>query len=227
MKHHMRRVYGFYVNEKKIYRICDENGLLLNRPEKMKRRSKRIATNREVTGPNQLWQFDIKVEWIHGEQRPFYILGFIDVYSKLVVSNYVGLTCKAKDLASCLVQGIRSQGIENATRLVIRSDNGPQMTSDLFAEKIASISDRIEHEFIPIRTPNKNAFIESFFSILELELISVSIFENFAHAYEKIKKFIHHYNEVRIHSAIGYITPSEALNNYKRGDLNQQKTLTM
>ncbi len=32
------------------------------------------------------------------------------------------------------------------------------------------------HEFIPVRTPNKNAHIESFFSILKLEFLEVNYF---------------------------------------------------
>jgi hypothetical protein len=40
---------------------------------------------------------------------------------------------------------------------------------------LASLEEKLMHEFIPVRTPNKNAHIESFFSILELEFRRSSI----------------------------------------------------
>jgi putative transposase len=75
--------------------------------------------------------------------------------------------------------------------------------------------------------PNKNAHIESFFSILELEFLSVTYFSTFAEAYEKTHSFLRFYNTERIHGSIGDITPAEALAAYKRGELLNIKTITM
>lgn len=52
-----------------------------------------------------------------------------------------------------------------AGRPVIRSDNGPQFISHRFEEACESFG--MIHERIPPKTPNKNAHIESFHSILE------------------------------------------------------------
>jgi len=85
------------VNHKKIYRLCKENQLLLKRKKKIKQ-IKKLASNQIVTGPNQLWQFDIKYGYIHGENRHFYFLAFVDVFTKKVMGYHLGHFCKASDL---------------------------------------------------------------------------------------------------------------------------------
>lgn len=227
LKHLMRRDFRFYLNEKKIYRICLENGLLLSKRKKQGVARRRLAVNRQVTALHQVWQFDLKYGYVDGEGKFFFVLGFIDVFTRKVVGEHIGLSCKAGDLCFALQQALESEGITDDHQLVIRSDNGPQMTSKEFAQWLASLEKKLMHEFIPVQTPNKNAHIESFFSILEIEFLCVTYFTTFAEAYEKTKAFIRFYNEKRIHGSIGYITPTEAMEKLKRGDLLNIKTINM
>ncbi|MDE0119809.1 MAG: hypothetical protein OXM55_07365 [Bdellovibrionales bacterium] len=43
-----------------MYSICKENHLLLHKKQKRKREGHTVYENRVITGPYQLWQFDIK-----------------------------------------------------------------------------------------------------------------------------------------------------------------------
>jgi len=95
----------------------------------------------------------------------------------------------------------------DASNLVIRSDNGTQMTSHMFKNHTEALG--LEHEFTPPSTPNLNAFVESFFSIVETELFQEHIFESYSKAYETTVKFIKHYHERRIHGSLNYKTPLE------------------
>ena len=115
------------VNHKKIYRLCKENNLLLRRKKKVKP-FKKLAGNHKITGPNQLWQFDIKYGYIHGEDRPFYFLAFVDVFTKKVISYHIGKSCTASDIKLKLKIALRSVSEEEQKSLIIRSDNGPQMS---------------------------------------------------------------------------------------------------
>lgn len=223
----LRREHGIYVNKKKIYRICSENDLLLEQRSRHSRPARRIARNRIVTRPNQVWQCDLKYGFVDGERRFFFVLGFIDVYTRKVVGVHVGLRCQAGDLRNTLAQAILAEGITAEHGLIIRSDNGPQMTANEVSKWLAGLEEKLSHEFIPVRTPNKNAHIESFFSILELEFMSVAYFSKFSEAYEKTHAFIRFYNSERIHGAIGDITPVEAMGKYKRGELLHIKAITM
>jgi putative transposase len=184
-----------------------ENGLLLPKKKKNKRRGKRICENRKITAPNQLWQFDIKYGYIHGENRFFFLMAFIDVFSREIKGYHIGLKCSAEDIIFTLENAIKKHGIDESN-LVIRSDNGTQMTSHRFKNFIES-KKGIEHEFTPPSTPNLNAYIESFFSIVETELFQANIFETYREAYETTINFINHYNKDRIHGSLGNKTPNE------------------
>jgi putative transposase len=180
-----------------------------------------------VTAPNQVWQFDLKYGYIDGERRFFFILSFIDVFTRKIVGSHVGLRCQSGDLRNALALALRDESITAEHGLVIRSDNGPQMTANELSRWLASLEEKLMHEFIPVRTPNKNAHIESFFSILELEFLEVNYFWNFAEAYERTHAFIRFYNEERIHGSIGDITPTEAMERHKRGETLNIETISM
>lgn len=183
---YLKRRYGYIVNNKKVYRMCKENNLLL--PRKFKRKSSRtISINRQVTRPNQVWEFDIKYGYIHGENRFFYILAYIDVFSRYVVHYHIGVECKAKNLISSFSTALRKSNLSLENSLVIRSDNGPQMSSKAFYKYIAKLSKNIEHEFIPCGMPNKNAHVESFYSIIESEFIPLYYFKSFKDVYLNVK----------------------------------------
>jgi putative transposase len=206
LTHYLERDHGYIVNHKKVYRLCSENGLLLPKKKKTKRRGKKICENRNVTGPNQLWQFDIKYGYIHGENRFFFLMVFIDTFNRNIMDYHLGLQCKGSDIIFTLNNALRKDDVD-ASNLVIRSDNGTQMTSHMFKNHTEALG--LEHEFTPPSTPNLNAFVESFFSIVETELFQEHIFESYSKAYETTVKFIKHYHERRIHGSLNYKTPLE------------------
>lgn len=170
-----------------------------------------------MTAPNQLWQFDIKYGYIHGEQKWFFLLAYIDVYSKKVVGYYIGKTCKSGDLVQTLDMALKAEGITSAHQLKIRSDNGPQMSSNKFYFYLKRIEQKLVHEFIPPRTPDRNAYIEVFFSIIEIELLETRYFRNFLEAYNAVVEFINFYNKRRLHGSLGYKSPSMFLEEYENG----------
>lgn len=164
LMHFLRRDFDLIINHKKVYRLYSEAGLTLSVKKKSKRRGKKICENRTVTGPNQLWQFDIKYGYIDGENRFFFLMAFIDTFNREIKGYHIGLRCTAKDIVFALELALKKHGV-NPADLVIRSDNGTQMTSHIFSKKINKLG--LEHEFTPPETPNLNAFIESFFSIVD------------------------------------------------------------
>ena len=217
LTHYLRRDHGFYINRKKIYRICRENGLLLPRKKKPKLPWRQICINRLITKPNQLWEFDIKYGYVHGENRFFFILAFVDVYSRKVMGRYVGSRCQEGDLRNTLTEAVINARLIPEHELVIRSDNGPQMSAKAFYEHLKVLELKLSHEFIPPATPNKNAHVESFFSILEIEFLQTRYFKTLADAYQQTHKFIDFYNQRRIHGSLKFRTPNEILHDYSLG----------
>ena len=215
---------SLYVNHKKIYRLCNENNLLLfKRGDKTKKQFKKNRCNySSVTKPNQLWQFDLKYIWIHGENRWCFFLGFIDVVSKKITGWYLGKTCKAGDLVFTLNQAIKNENISNDHPLTIRSDNGPQMSSNRFYFYLKNLEKKLTHEFIPPRSPDRNAYIEAFNSILETELLTVKYFKNFEEVYGSVFRFIEFYNNRRLHGSIGNRSPKMYLDGLNNGTITPQ-----
>jgi len=56
----LRKQYKLVINKKKVYRLCKE--LYILRPQRRIKikHPRRLANNREVTSPNQLWEIDPK-----------------------------------------------------------------------------------------------------------------------------------------------------------------------
>ncbi|MGR3317783.1 MAG: transposase [Candidatus Anammoxibacter sp.] len=221
---YLYRDYGYIVNHKKVYRLCKANELLLPRRKKIsKAKGKRICQNRTVSNPNELWELDLKYGYIHGEERFYFILIIIDVFLRYVVNYHIGLSCTGKDLVLSLNRAIEDHK-PDGDQLVIRSDNGSQMTSKAFIENIKDYENEVIHELIPTATPNKNAHVEAFNSILEIEFLQVRYFNNYSQAYEETVEFIHKYNTERIHGSLKWQTPSEAREIYLGGgDLGIKK----
>lgn len=213
---YLRRDYGFYINHKKIARLLKEHGLQLAKPAKKKVPWRCIAFNRTVTVPNQLWEFDIKYGYVVGEQRFFFLLAIVDVFTRQCVGRYVGKSCKAGDLTFTLKQALEATGADPSA-LVIRSDNGPQMTSKQFHDALNKIEKNLAHEFIPPATPNKNAHVESFFALIERELLNGKYYLTFADAYDEVHAWIDFYNQRRLHGSIGDRPPNEAFTLIQQG----------
>lgn len=144
-------------------------------------------------------------------------MAFIDVFSKKAINYFIGTSVKAGDLIFTLNQALIKEGITPEHELMIRSDNGPQMSSNRFYFFLKRLEQKLSHEFIPPRTPNRNAYIEAFFSILENEWIVPRYFHTYADAYKAMVDFIEFYNNRRILGSIGNRSPKQFLADYENG----------
>ncbi len=217
LSHYLYRSHGYIVNHKKVYRLCKENKLLLPRRKKISKvKGKRVCQNHSISMPDKLWELDLNYGYIHGEERFYFILIIIDVFVRYVVNYHIGLSCTGKDLVLALNVAIERHKLDT-NQLIIRSDNGSQMTSKVFIKNIENYNNEVVHELIPPATPNKNAHVEAFNSILEIEFMQVRYFKSYSQAYEETVEFIHKYNAERIHGSLKWNTPREARNVYLNG----------
>ncbi|MGO4501124.1 transposase [Paenibacillus sp. 2RAB27] len=122
------------INHKKSYRLCKKLGLLQKKPDKKFKHPRRIAKNRLVTGPNQLWQIDIKYGYIHGYDRFFFLFDMIDVFDRCIVGYHLGSSCDAKDVCATVKRALEARVKPGEAAPVLRSDNGPQFLSHAFGE---------------------------------------------------------------------------------------------
>lgn len=106
---------------------------------------------------------------------------------------HIGLNATALDVSRLFRNALSKRNLLTGDNLpVIRTDNGPQFMAVKFEETCQEL--KLVHERIPVKTPNMNAHIEAFHSILEEECYGLNEFLNFKEAYEIISQYIEYYN---------------------------------
>ncbi len=69
--------------KKKVYRLMDENNLLLGKVIKTSGKREFVKHRKiEATKPMEHLCLDIKYVWVQGEKRNYYLLSIMDVYSR-------------------------------------------------------------------------------------------------------------------------------------------------
>ncbi|WP_165280014.1 IS3 family transposase [Paenibacillus protaetiae] len=204
----LRREYELVINKKKVYRLLDEMEMLQPQRRKRLKHPRKLANNREIKASNELWEMDIKYGYIAGEQRFFYLLCVIDVLDREIIDFHMGLSCEGKHAAGLIQRTLwQRQLFKTKQRPVIRTDNGPQFISHVF-EDVCVVHD-VTHERIPPKTPNKNAHIESFHSLLESECLQRYEFNSYQEVCETVANYIRFYNERRMHGSLYDLAPQQ------------------
>lgn len=110
-------------------------------------------------------------------------------------------------LADQLAAGDLPDDDERVPILLAVSDNGPQMRSAKTAQFMAIA--RIAQHFGRPGTPNDQAWIESFFGHLKVENPHLDTITDPAVMRAELEARKEHYNTVRLHEGIGYVTPAD------------------
>jgi transposase InsO family protein len=204
----LRRKHKLLINKKKVYRIMSEHGLLNNKPARSTARKQWIKDL--VPNPAQPLthlEFDIKYMHIHGSRRNAMMLTVLDVKSRYNVGWLLQWSIKKADVVALFEDIQRS--LPTVTRITVRSDNGSQFVSHMVRDHFATQG--IEHEFTRPATPEQNAHIESYHSIVESAICRQYTFTDLHHANAVLGRWVQFYNHERIHSGVGYTSPAEFL----------------
>jgi putative transposase len=197
---------GWPDNHKRVRRIYREEGLNLR--TKRPHRSKAARHRSEpmvLTAPNQCWSMDFVMDALFDGRR-FRALTVVDNFSRECLEIEVGQSLKAEDVVRVME---RMKLLRGTVPNRIKVDNGSEFISKAL-DKWAS-ENKVVLDFSRPGTPTDNAFIESFNGSFRDECLNVNWFLSIEDAREKIKAFKQEYNHFRPHSALGNLTPIEAL----------------
>lgn len=198
----MLRREGWQVNIKRVVRIYVEEKLSL----RLKRRKKQAASARvplpAPTGPNQTWSMDFVWDWVRSGRR-LKMLTIVDDFTRECLAIEVDYGIGGRRVAEVLQRLIEERGKVG----VIRSDNGPEFTSN--ALDAWAWSQGIKLDFIQPGKPNQNAFIESFNGRFREECLNDNQFLTFAEAQVIIESWRKEYNDERPHGSLNGLTPKE------------------
>ena len=147
---------------------------------------------------------DIKYVWVHGERRWYYQLAIMDVFSRRILCWIFQRSVKQTDVIG-LMRGLDLRfGLKG---VIIRNDNGSQFLAHKVRQTLQSLE--AKQEFTHVATPEENAYIESFHSIQQRELMDRFAFSGYYHAKQHIEKYMYWYNHIRRHGSLKGITPIE------------------
>lgn len=203
-------VLGYRINRKKVYRLMKSEGLILGRGFTV--RSPRTFVRELLPKPTEPFshiQFDIKYVHIQGIGRNAMLLTAIDAFSRYNIAQILEMSIK-QDEVIALFEHIVSQ-FPLAKNVTVRSDNGSQFTAQKTRKKLEELA--IKHEFTLPATPEQNAYIESYHSVVERAVCRRYEFENLKQAQEHFYKFREFYNNQRLHSGINMQAPVQVLAN--------------
>ena len=207
------------INRKRVQRIFR----ILGYTEPAKTKSEIIIRARDKvpkpSNPHELWQTDLTYIPC-GVDGWCYLFNVLDVFSRKWTGKEFSPTA-TKDNAILSVENALTSHEELHPMPRLRADNGPQYTSRVFRESMQVFGLKLEH--IMYRTPEQNGAIESFHRTLKKEYIWPFEFESFQDAERAIDDAFVDYNERRIHSSLGYLTPSEFLELWYAEDRDEQK----
>jgi putative transposase len=193
---------GWTVNHKRVYRIYKHEGLMV----RTKRRRKHAATARlkplPVTRPAEHWSVDFVADQL-ADGRRFRIFTAVDHFSRESVCIKVGQSLTSKDVTHALDRAISQFGQPET----ITVDNGTEFTSKHF--DWWAYHRNIKLDFIRPGCPVENAFIESFNGKLRDECLNMHWFKNLWDAQFLIENWRREYNEMRPHSSLGNLAPTE------------------
>jgi putative transposase len=193
---------GHTMSADRAHRLWRQAGLQLPR----RRPRRRVAVNRPRPLPssaaNHVWAYDFVFDTCANGQT-LKCLTVVDEFTR---------ECLAIDVAG----GIRSgRVIEVLTQLVsvhgapryLRSDNGPEFVAAAILRWLQQA--HIETALIDPGKPWQNATDESFNGRFRDEYLTLNWFRNRVDAKVGIEQWRRHYNAVRPHSSLGYLTPLE------------------
>jgi putative transposase len=201
---------GFDDNLKRIYRVYRSESLQVKKRARRKQRINRGGpAPTPPAAPNQRWSLDFVHDRLENG-RALRMLNIVDDYTRECLWIEVDTSLSGIRATRILDYLIELRGRPAA----IITDNGPEFTGAAL-ERWAH-ERQVRHCFITPGKPSQNAFVESFNGKLRDECLNENLFINLDHARQVIEDHRQDYNDIRPHSSLGNLTPSEYARRFPR-----------
>jgi putative transposase len=184
-----------------VYRVLKKAGLLAGQTPNVTKKGTGFV---QPLVPHQEWHVDISYLNIAGT---FYFLcSILDGYSRFIVHWEIREKMEEIDVETIL-QRAREKFPGTHPRII--SDNGPQFIAKDFKEFIRLCG--MTHVRTSPYYPQSNGKLERFHKTIKGECIRVKVPLSLDDARRIVADYVLHYNDVRLNSAIGYVTPKDKL----------------
>lgn len=208
---------GRLVNAKRVRRLMAELGIQGERPVRRKRttdsnhdfpRYPNLVEGLEVVRPDQVWVADIT--YIRLRREFVYLAVLMDVFTRRVRGWHLGRTLEGDLTLTALARALAGHRPE-----VHHSDQGVQYAATEYVERLRQVGARVS--MAAVGEPRENGYAERLMRTIKEEEVELSEYLDFEDACRQLGRFLDAvYNVKRIHSALGYLTPAEFEEQWRR-----------
>jgi transposase InsO family protein len=184
-----------------VYRVLSQAGLLGRRWAKPSRKGTGFV---QPLRPHEHWHIDISYLNIAGTF--YFLISVLDGYSRFIVHQEIREKMLEDDV-ELVVQRAKEKFPQEHPRII--SDNGAQFIARDFKELIRLLG--MTHVRTSPGYPQSNGKLERWHGTIKSECIRPGTPLSLDDARRLVARWVEHYNQVRLHSALGYITPADKL----------------
>jgi transposase InsO family protein len=206
----MLRRQGLEVNEKRVRRLMHELGIAGEAPRRKHRttdsghafpRYPNLVEGLEAGRPEQVWVADIT--YIRLRKEFVYLAVLMDVFTRCVRGWHL-----SRSLEQELTLVALRRALERGRPEIHHSDQGVQYAATAYVDLLDEHGVRIS--MASVGEPEENGYAERLMRTIKEEEVDLSGYEDFSDAMRGLGRFLDDvYNRKRIHSSLGYLTPSE------------------
>lgn len=201
------------VSPSSVYRVLKAAGLL-------KQWSRATSTKGQgfdqPLRPHQHWHVDIAYLNICGTF--YYLCSLLDGYSRYIVHQEIREQMTETDV-EIIIQRAHEKFPQARPRII--SDNGPQFIARDFKSFIRQCG--MTHVRTSPFYPQSNGKLERWHKTVKSECIRPKTPLSLSDARRIVDQFVRYYNQVRLHSAIGYVAPHDRLTGHDQVIFAQRK----
>lgn len=189
------------VSPSSVYRVLSAADLLRRWNGKVSKKGNGFV---QPLQPHEHWHID--VSYINLCGTFYYLCSLLDGCSRYLIHWELRETMTEKDV-EIILQRAREKFPQASPRII--SDNGPQFIAKDFKEYIRLVG--MTHVRTSPFYPQSNGKLERYHKTIKAECIRPKVALSLEEARTQIADYIRHYNDERLHSAIGYIAPKDKL----------------
>jgi len=154
-----------------------------------------------VTRPDQVWVSDIT--YIRLKKEFIYLAVLMDVFTRSIRGWNLGRSLEQELTLTALRRATGSSRPE-----IHHSDQGVQYAATAYVEALIGVDASIS--MAAVGEPRENGYAERLMRTIKEEEVDLTEYEDFRDALSQLGRFLDEvYNRKRIHSSLGYLTPSE------------------
>ncbi len=206
----MLRRAGLRVNAKRVRRLMHELGICGEAPKRIPRttdsghaypRFPNLVEGLKAKRPEEVWVADIT--YIRLRKEFVYLAVLMDVFTRRIRGRHLG-----RSLEQGLTLRALERAFEHGSPEIHHSDQGVQYAATAYVEMLKGREVKIS--MASVGEPEENGYAERLMRTIKEEEVDLSGYEDFADAMSGLGRFLEEvYNHKRIHSSLGYLTPTE------------------